>query len=76
MNCVICKTGMVRPAPVQTEVKVGYDHLLITVEAEACTECGEAYYPPDALRRLEQLREEFSRMKLSLQSVGKVYQIS
>jgi YgiT-type zinc finger domain-containing protein len=44
MKCVICKSGEVKKTAVQAEIKVGYDHLLVTVQAEACTECGEPYY--------------------------------
>lgn len=76
MKCVICKTGEVTQAAVQAEIKVGYDHLLVTVQAEACAQCGEAYYPVESLRRLEQLRDEFTRKEIVPLSVGKVYQIS
>ena len=76
MKCVICKRGEVVQAAVQTEIKVGYDHLMVTVQAEACAECGEAYYSPDTLRDLERLREEFTRKKIVPPPVGKVYHIS
>jgi YgiT-type zinc finger domain-containing protein len=76
MKCVICKTGEVTEAPVEAEIKVGYDHLLVTVKAEACTQCGEPYYSPEVLRYLERLREEFARKEMVPLSVGKVYQIS
>jgi len=61
---------------VQTEIKVGYDHLMVNVQAEACAECGEAYYSAETLRYLERLKEEFSRKEIVPPSVGKVYQIS
>jgi YgiT-type zinc finger domain-containing protein len=76
MKCVICKNGKVVQAPVQTEIKVSYDHLMVTVQAEACAECGEAYYSAETLRYLEHLKEEFTRKKIVPPSVGKVYQIS
>ena len=76
MKCVICKSGEVVQAPVQAEIKVGYDHLMVTVQAEACAECGEAYYSPETMRHLERLREEFARKKIIPPSVGKVYEIS
>src|SRR5439155_14202611 len=57
MKCVICKTGDVKKTSVQAEIKVGYDHLMVTVQAEACTQCGEPYYTTDAMRYLERLRE-------------------
>lgn len=75
MRCVLCKTGEVRPATVQAETKVGPDRLLVTVEAEVCPECGEAYYSPEALRTLEQIREDFARKAISPASIGKVYQV-
>ena len=76
MKCVICKTGEVTQMPVQAEIKVGHDHLLVTVQAEACAECGEPYYSVDTLRYLQRLREEFARKEIVPPSVGKVYEIS
>jgi len=75
MKCVICKTGEVTRSPVKVEVKVGYDHLLTTVEAESCLQCGEAYYSAEVLRKLDQLRDEFTRKEIAPRSVGTVYQI-
>jgi hypothetical protein len=57
-------------------MKVGYDHLLVNLEAEACEECGESYYSAETLRHLEHLKDEFTRKKIAPRSVGKVYQIS
>ncbi|MBI1894799.1 MAG: YgiT-type zinc finger protein [Candidatus Rokubacteria bacterium] len=75
MKCVICKTGEVKPAIVQAEIKVGRDRLLVTVEAEVCQECGEPYYSAGALRHLERVREDFTRNAIAPASVGKVYQV-
>ncbi|MPZ75443.1 MAG: hypothetical protein GEU77_02875 [Deltaproteobacteria bacterium] len=75
MKCVICKVGEVTKSPVKVEVKVGYDYLLTTVEAESCVECGEAYYSTETLRQLDQLRAEFARKEIAPRSVGTVYQI-
>ena len=55
MRCVICKTGDVQPATVETELKVGSDRLLVRVLAERCQQCGEAYYSADDLRKIEPL---------------------
>ena len=76
MKCVICKSGDVKKTAVQAEIKVGYDHLLVTVQAEACTECGEPYYTSDTMRYFERLRDEFTRKEIAPQLVGKVYEIS
>jgi YgiT-type zinc finger domain-containing protein len=75
MKCVICKTGEVTKSSVQVEVKVGYDHLLTTVEAEQCAECGEVYYSAETLRHLDRLRDEFARKEIRPRSVGTVYEI-
>ena len=53
MQCVICKSGEVQPATVEAELKVEGDRLLVPVEAEACVECGEAYYSTETMRYLE-----------------------
>ena len=77
MKCVICKTGEVHTsAEHRAEVKVGADRLLVLVEAEVCNECGEVYYSADAVRRLEKVREDFSRQAIAPPSIGKVYQVS
>ena len=76
MKCVICKTGEVRKTAVQPEIKVGYDHLLVTIQAEACPECGEPYYTSDTMRYLERVRDEFRRKEIAPRLVGKVYEIS
>ena len=75
MLCVICKKGEVKPARVQAEVKVGNDHLLVPVDAEACVECGEAFYSPEVMRRLERVREDFRRKTITPATVGHVYQV-
>jgi len=76
MTCVICKRGEVKPKKVEAEIKIGTDHLLVAVDAEACTECGEAYYSPDAMRRLEQVRHDFVRKAITPPAVGRVYQLT
>jgi len=76
MKCVICKTGEVGPARVRAEIKVGCDRLLVSIEAEACQQCGEAYYSAESLRYLERVRVDFSRKAITPASVGTVYQIS
>jgi YgiT-type zinc finger domain-containing protein len=76
MTCVICKRGEVRAKKVEAEIKIGNDHLLVTVDAEACTQCGEAYYSADIMRRLEQVREDFVRKAITPPAVGRVYQLT
>jgi len=76
MICVICKRGEVRPATVQAEIKAGLDRLIVSVEGEACVECGETYYSAEAMQYLERVREDFIRKTLAPASVGTVYQVS
>lgn len=76
MTCVICKRGQVKPGKVEAEVKVGNDHLLVTVDAEVCTECGEAYYSTETMHYLEQVRADFVRKAITPPAVGRVYQLT
>ena len=77
MKCVICKTGEVHTsAGHRAEVKMGADRLLVMVEAEVCDECGEVYYSAEALRQLEEVREDFSQRAITPPSIGTVYQVS
>jgi YgiT-type zinc finger domain-containing protein len=76
MICVICKSGEVRPATVQAEIRAGLDRLIVSVEGEVCPECGEAYYPTETMRYLERVRDDFIHKTLTPASVGTVYQVS
>ncbi|MBI3303652.1 MAG: YgiT-type zinc finger protein [Deltaproteobacteria bacterium] len=76
MQCVICKRGEVKPATVEAELKVGSDRLIVLVEAEACVECGEAYYSTETMRYLGRVKEDFRRKTITLMSIGNVYQVS
>jgi YgiT-type zinc finger domain-containing protein len=75
MQCVICKRGEVKPAKTQVEVKVGSDHLLVSVDAEVCAECGEAYYSTETMRHLEKVKDNFARKLIAPPLIGHVYQI-
>jgi YgiT-type zinc finger domain-containing protein len=75
MQCVICKQGEVKPASIEAELKVDRDRLLVSVQAEVCAECGEAYYSTETMRYLEQVRKDFLRRVITPSSIGSVYQI-
>ncbi len=75
MKCVICKTGEVEPGRVEAEIKVGRDRLVVTVDAEACGECGEQYYSAAVLRELAHIERAFAAKAISPASVGTVYQV-
>ncbi len=76
MRCAICRNGDVRPAEVETEVKIGSDRVLVTVHAERCSECGEAYFDEAAMRSIERMRTEFSRNAPAVAPVGSVYRVT
>lgn len=76
MRCAICRNGDVRPANVETEIKIGPDRVLVTVDAERCTECGEAYFGEAAMRSIERMREEFGRHAPASPPVGSVYRVT
>jgi hypothetical protein len=56
-------------------VKADRDRLLVTVQSEACIECGEPYYSADTLRHFERVREEFARKEIAGRLVGNVYEL-
>lgn len=76
MQCVLCKTGEVKPAAVKAELKVGTDRLLVPVRAEVCAQCGETYYSAEAMQHLEKVKVAFTQKAIALHSVGSVYQVS
>lgn len=76
MRCVICKTGEVKPARVEAELKVEGDRLLVPVDADVCVECGEAYYSTETMRYLERVREDFLQKTIAPAAIGNVYQVS
>ena len=76
MHCVICKRGTVKSGTVQGVLRVETDLLMVPVEAAVCDECGETYYSTEAMRHLEEMRENLLRKLIARPSVGHVYQIS
>jgi hypothetical protein len=76
MQCVICKKGEVQLATIEAELKIGKDRLLVPVQAEACTECSEAYYSTETMQYLEQVWDSFEQRTISPPLIGSVYQIS
>ena len=76
MQCVMCKTGEVKPAAVKAELQVGTDRLLVPVQAEACAQCGETCYSAETLQHLEKVKSAFTQKAIALHSVGSVYQVS
>ena len=75
MKCVICKTGEIKQASVKAEMKIDRNRLLVTVQADACTDCGEPYYSENTFRYLERLREAFVRKEIAPLAVGNVYEM-
>jgi YgiT-type zinc finger domain-containing protein len=76
MTCVICKTGEVQAGRTVAEIKVAADRLLVSVEAETCRQCGEAYYSAATLRALERVRQDFVQKAIKPPAVGAVYHVA
>lgn len=58
IRCYFCGADTV-PKPVTVDER--WDGRLVSIEgvpADVCPQCGEVYYGPEALRRLEELRRQ------------------
>lgn len=72
MKCIICKGTDIRMKPVEEEIKVEHDIVLIPMDVMVCQSCGERYYDTKAMRKLEDTREQLKRRDLAVENVGKV----
>jgi len=72
MKCVICKSSDIQMKPVEEEVRVASDIVLIPMEVMVCQQCGERYYNTQAMRKLEEMRTKLRKKDLAVEDVGKV----
>ena len=72
MKCVICKSSDIQTRMVEEEMKSGTDILLVPMEILVCNHCGERYYDPQAMRKIEDVRSRLRQKDLKVEEIGKV----
>jgi hypothetical protein len=58
--------------PVEEEIKMEHDIVLVPMEVMACRQCGERYYNTQAMRKLEDMRIKLRKKDIAVEDVGKV----
>ena len=56
-KCALCG-GDVKPRKVEKVIRVGNDVVIVSVDAEVCQQCGEAYYTPKTVEKLQEMRKK------------------
>jgi len=57
MRCVICASQDIVRRPVEGELRLGNDVVLLPIEVLVCLNCGERYYDCRTSRLLEEIRD-------------------
>jgi len=72
MICVFCG-GSVEKKKVEEEVRSHDKHILVMVDAEVCSDCGERYFPEGVIDNLINIKAVADKGELPMKEVGKVY---
>jgi YgiT-type zinc finger domain-containing protein len=73
-QCPVCG-GEIEEKTVEKLLRGGAHTAVLTVPAEVCLHCGERLYPPETIRRFEQIRQKLEREDFSeLQPLGRSFQ--
>jgi len=59
-KCALCG-GAVKPQKVEKVMRVENNVVIVSVEAEVCQQCGEAYYTPKTVEKLQEMRKELKK---------------
>lgn len=61
-DCVVCKTGTMRPGPTTLTVERGKLTLVLKgIPARVCSTCGEAYIDEATMKKIEAKVEQLER---------------
>ena len=72
MKCGYCG-GKLEERKVKKEIVLDKNVILLEVDAKVCQRCGTHFYPLESMRKMENLRENYSSLKERLIPVGKVF---
>jgi len=56
-KCALCG-GEVKSEKVEKVIRVENDVVIVSIDAEVCQRCGEAYYTPKTVEKLQEMRKE------------------
>ncbi len=56
-KCALCG-GDIKSGKVEKVIRVENDVVIVSVDAEVCQQCGEAYYTPKTVEKLQEMRKE------------------
>ena len=75
--CPNCNFETIELRTVEKQIRGGHDTVLLKVEAEVCSHCGERYYSPETMELFDSIREKLSRGEHSgMRPVGQVFQLT
>ena len=56
-KCALCG-GDIRQGKVEKVIRVENNVVIVSVDAEVCQQCGEAYYTPKTVEKLQEMRKK------------------
>ena len=72
MKCVVCKGSDIELKTVDEQIKTERDIILVPMNILVCSNCGERYYDPKSMRKIEEIRKKLKNKELDVEEVGKV----
>ncbi len=54
-KCALCG-GDIRPEKVEKVIRIENNVVIVSIDAEVCQQCGEAYYTPKTVEKLQEMR--------------------
>ena len=74
-KCPICGGELVKKE-VEKLLRGGVHAAVLKVPAEVCLRCGERLYPPETVRRFEQIRQKLERQEVGeFEPLGQTFQV-
>jgi YgiT-type zinc finger domain-containing protein len=73
-RCARCGSDDIETRPVERMVRGGSDAAVVSVEASVCRNCGERFFPIDAIREMESTRKRLERGDVAgFRSLGRLF---
>ena len=75
MRCIICNGETIEKKPVEEEIRVNNNIVLVTIEVMVCMSCGERYYDRRAIQYLEEIEKEIKTNRKQLEIAGQILRL-